>query len=54
MRNICDLEVFVNIVNSFYRFIVYLYKIFIFFFLSYSCIVSYKGELIYVVFIREG
>lgn len=53
MRNICDLEVFVNIVNSFYRFIVYLYKIVIFF-LSYSCIVSYKGELIYVVFIREG
>lgn len=32
MRNICDLEVFVNIVNSFYRFIVYLYKIVIFFF----------------------
>lgn len=32
MRNICDLEVFVNIVNSFRRFIVYLYKIVIFFF----------------------
>lgn len=54
MRNICDLEVFANIANSSHRFTVHLYKTFTFFFLPYSCTVSHKGELIHVVFIREG
>lgn len=53
MRNICDLEVFANIANSSRRFTVHLYKT-VTFFLPYSCTVSHKGELIHVVFIREG